>query len=568
MTAIVIQDFGGRMPRRSARLLPDNFAQVAENVKLIYGDLRGYQAFKLVHEFPTGTLPRRVWHIKNTELTQEAWYGSRDSHAVLLKSPIVNDAHDRFYLFQEGLPPKVTTFNDIKNNIPPSDLAFGQPVNKPVLTQTGGENDNVYTRVYGYTYVTSWGEESRLSPVESIDVKLDVTSVTIAITVGTPPAIAGRTFQWIRIYRTVTSTLGAQFYFLADVAYAPAGANYVDTKKDIEVVINSPLTSSENDPVPTGVWGARTMGNGSIVAFKGRDLYFSVPYLPHAWPEDWRLTVADTIVGVEVMGQNVMVLTNGFPVLVYGAYPDAMGMLRFDFPEPCIAYGSIVASPEGVYFGSYNGLCLFTPSGVDVISRGMLSRNDWRIDYVDVETRAERLSTRYIASTSSTNGYVIDGMEARIALTDITGWVTIGDISYDVFTADVLAISFDAVYAWDYHTEVESEYRWKSKKFVLPKPKSLGALMLHIEPHEGAIWAASSIHNPGYVYPDGMNKITQMLVKVYADGQLIFDRPVVDREQCRLPSETVATVWEVEVQGQARVQKIAIAETGRELEGI
>ena len=124
MTAIVIQDFGGRMPRRTARLLPENYAQVAENVKLVYGDLRGYQAFKLIHEFPTGTLPRRVWHLRNTAQTEEAWFGSRDPKAVLLKSPIVNDAYDRYYLFQEGLPTKVTTFDDIKNNVPPSNLAF------------------------------------------------------------------------------------------------------------------------------------------------------------------------------------------------------------------------------------------------------------------------------------------------------------------------------------------------------------------------------------------------------------------------------------------------------------
>lgn len=565
---IVIENFGGRMPQRAARLLDNSYAQVAENCKLLYGDLRGYQNFKLVHEFPTGKLPRRVWHLKNTTQTQDAWYGSQDHKATLLKSPIVNDAHERYYLFQEDQPPQVLTFAQIVAGSPSNDLAFGQPVNAPVLTPVGGVSENLVTRVYGYTYVTSWGEESRLSPVTSINCKQDVTSITVSITIGAAPHIEGRTFQWVRIYRTVTSEAGGQLYFVADVAYNATSVTYSDTNSDLKIVMNSPLTASSNDPVPDGVWGARVMGNGSIVGFKGRDLYFSVPYLPHAWPEDWRLTVADVIVGLEVQGQNVMVMTKGFPVLVYGSYPDAMAMLRFDFPEPCIAYGSIVASPEGIYFGSYNGLCLFTPSGVENITRSMISRNDWRNYYLDTETRAERLGTQYIASTTDTEGYVIDGLDPRIALTDLTGWLTVGDISNDIFTSDVLAISLDAVYVWDDPDGLEVEYRWKSKKFVLTKPASMGALMLHIEPRTEPAWVPTTIYNPGYSYPIDMDKETQMLVKVWRDGVLIFDRPVSDREQCRLPSDTVGTTWEVEVQGQCRVQRIAIAETGHALEGV
>jgi len=563
---IVIEDFGGRKPRRAARLLPPNFSQVAENCKLLYGDLRGYQDFRLVHEFPTSTLPRRVWHLKNTAQTEEAWYGSTDPKAALLKSPIVNDTHERYYLFQEGQPPKVLTFNDIVLGNPASELAFGQPLNAPTLTPTGGVSANLVTRVYGYTYVTSWGEESRLSPVTSINCKIDVTSITVNITIGTPPVIEGRTFQYVRIYRTVTSESGGQLYFVEDVAYNPAGVSYIDSNSDLAVAINSPLVSSKNDPVPDGVWGARTMGNGAMVAFKGRDLYFSVPYLPHAWPEDWRLTVADVIVGIEVQGQNVMILTNGFPVLVYGSYPDAMAMLRFDFPEPCIAYGSIVAAPEGVYFGSFNGLCLFKPNGVENLTREMIARNDWRNQYLDNETRAERLGTQYLASTSDTDGYVIDGLEERCALTDLTGWLTVGDISADVFTSDILAISFDAVYVWDDPEALEVDYRWKSKKYVLTKPASMGAMMIHLEPRTTDVWVPSTILNPGYDFPLEMDKASQMLVKVWRDGVLIFDRPVNDREQCRLDSETVGTTWEVEVQGQCRIQRIAIAETGSGLE--
>lgn len=577
MVAIVIQDFGGRLPRRAPRLLPDNFSQICENVNLAYGDLRGYHDFKLLHEFPTASGYKRVWRVKNTAQTLQAWYGSTDPNAVLVKSPLVNDSFDRYYLFQQSQPPQVLTFAQIAAGDPSANLAFSQPVNAPSLSPTGGVDTNLVTRVYAYTFVTSWGEESRLSPVTSINVKKDVTSVTVTCNTGVPasPAtIAGRTFTKVRIYRTVTSATGAQFYFLADATYVSnAAVAFVDDKSDLEIVINSPLIASQNDPVATGVWGTRVLANGALVAFKDRDIYFSVPFLPHAWPEDWRLTIADTIIGVEVMGQDVMVLTRGYPVLIYGSYPDAMGMLKFSFPEPCISYGSIVAAPEGVYFGSYSGLCLFTPDGVTNITSNIIDRNDWHTHYLSPDhdlgvdnTRAERQLSRYIAAKSDGTWYIIDGREARLSLSDLVGLETIGDLSADIFTGDILAISIDAVYSWDHHDEMEIEYRWKSKKFVLAKPKALGAMMLHIE-NRATEWSIdTSIVNPGYSFPSGMDKKTQMLVKVWADGRLIFDRLVSDHEQCRLPSETVATVWEVEVTGQCRVQKIAIAETGRELE--
>lgn len=565
MTAIVIQDFGGRLPRRAARLVPENFAQVAENCKLVYGDLRGYNDFTLLHEFPTASLPKQVWKVKNTAQTAEAWYGSPDPYATLIKSPIINDAFDRYYLFRKGQPPKILTFSDIVANSPGNDLAFSQPVTAPSLTPTGGSSTNLVTRVYTYTYVTNWGEESIIAPPTSINVKEDVTSVTVNITPGPPtPTIAGRSYQYIRIYRTVTGAVGGQFYYVTDVAYNAGGVSYVDNKADVIIAYNEALGSSENDPVPTGIWGARSMGNGSIVAFKDRDIYFSVPFLPHAWPQEWRLTVPDLIVGLEVQGQNVMVMTQGSPVLLYGVYPDVMGMLKFSFPEPCISYGSIVPAPEGVYYASYNGLVLFTGTGTQNITNDIISRDMWKTGYLDFNTRAERLGTRYIASKTDTKGYIIDGQEARIALVDLIGWLTVGDISSDGFTSDILAISLDAVYAFDNPEGSEIDYRWKSKQFVLAQPANMGALMLHLEPRTTE-WVPSGILNPGYTYPPDIDKKTQMLVKVWADGRLVFNRAVSDREQCRLPSNFVATVWEVEVQGQCRVERIGLAETGREL---
>ena len=58
------------------------------------------------------------------------------------------------------------------------------------------------------------------------------------------------------------------------------------------LALNSQLPEY-NDMPPSGLIGARVHPSGALVAFKDRQVYFSRPYLPHSWPEDWIVSLPD-----------------------------------------------------------------------------------------------------------------------------------------------------------------------------------------------------------------------------------------------------------------------------------
>ena len=564
MPDILVYDFGGRLPKRSKRLLPENYSQEANNVKLLSGELRGLHALSLVHEFPDATLPKSVWRVENTgEPKEDAWFSSQDPKAALVKSPLINDAFDRWFLFEDGQPAQVLTFTDIKNDTGPYALNFTHPTTPPTLVPTIFDaGAQLQTRVYVYTYVTEWGEESTPSAPQTVEVDEGGT-VAISDFYVPAPTIEGRAFETLRIYRTVTGEESTSFFFLADLTWLDD--LYVDSISSAIVALNETLTAANNEPAPDGLFGARIHPSGSTVAVKGRDIYFSKPYLPHAWPEEYRLSVADEIVGIEVFEQNTAIMTAGRPNLAYGATPENQGLLKFSFPEPCIAHGSIVGSPEGAYYASHQGLVLMTSIGPTNISRDIIGKEEWGNDYATPEMSCARYGTQYVGLESPTEGFIIDNSDTRIALTDIlaVGTQSFVSMTEDLYTGDVYLVAGDDVFLWDDPDAPEVDYMWKSKQQVIPKPVNQGMVQVHLEertieyvPPGGTL--------PG-AYPAeyaNIDKLNEVLVEVWVNDVRKFVGPCKNREQVRLPSGFKGDSWEFRITGQCRVYSIKLSETG------
>tara|TARA_R110000772_G_scaffold235182_2_gene346781 strand:- start:4997 stop:6520 length:1524 start_codon:yes stop_codon:yes gene_type:complete len=503
--------------------------------------------------------------LSSTASPTEAWFSSQDPKATLLKSPLTNDAFDRWYLFEEGQPVQVMTFTDIDNGTGPWDLNFTQPTTAPSCVPTVITPADVETRVYVYTYVTSWGEESAPSLPTTVDVD-EAGSVVVSGFYVPAPTIAGRTFDKVRIYRTVTGNASTAFFFLGEVT-SPVDT-FNDNISSSITTLNETLGSVDNVPSEDGLYGARVHPSGALVAFTGRDIYFSVPYLPHAWPGEYNISLADEIVGIEVFEQNIAVMTKGSPVLLYGAHPAAIGILRFSFPEPCIAYGSIVGAPEGAYYASHQGLVLFTAVGPTNITRQMISQEEWQNDYATDTMSSARWGTQYVSLETNNQGFIIDPQEARIALTDIKGSNNIVAVSSDIYTGDVYVVGGDDVFLWDDRTAPEVDYIWKSKQVVLPTPVNHGAVMVHLEPNATEYFPTTPVTTPPFpseYLSLSMDKKTEVLVEIWCNDARIFVGKCGDREQVRVPSGKKGDAWEVRITGQVRVYSINITEVGRGL---
>lgn len=571
MVEMTVQDFGGRLPSRSKRLLPENFSQEAYNTKLISGELRGLRAPSNVHTFTPGTDPARVWRVRRQDNPATSYWVTSDySNAELVKCPLVEDAYDRWYLFEPGQPAQVLTTDDMAAATGPWNLAFDYPTTAPTLVPTVNNAENVRDVVYVYTYVTSWGEESPPSNSQTVSVD-DAGSVVVSNFYTPVPAIAGRTYDKVRIYRSVTTGFQGGLFFVAEINYGTA--SYNDTLNDATVSLNEQLPSANWAAPVDGMWGARVHPSGALVAVKDRTVYFSEPYRPHVWPETYKLAVADDIVGIEVFEQNVGVFTKGRPVLIYGSTPSQTGLLKFGFPEPCVAYGSIIGSPEGAYYASHQGIVQFTATGPTNITRHVIAKEEWETQYLDDRMSAARFGTQYIAAERPGEGFILDTQEARIALTDFLfgSAVPVVSFSEDYYTGDIYLVAGDDVFLWDDSAAEEIDYIWKSKQQMLARPVNMGAIMVHLETRANQYVPSTPLDTPPFppeyveTEPEwiGMDKKTQVLVEVFMNDERVLAAAASDREQVRIPSGRKGDAFEVRITGQCRVYSVALTETGR-----
>lgn len=578
MAELKYTNFSGEIPIVSDRLLPLGFAKSAQNCNPETGELRGLRSpssrGELSDPSPRGLTPKRPFKLVEND-GSEQFVATATIEGEYLKSPLAGETLGRWYIFEPGLAPRVALFDDLLLLGDGDDIAFGQPTLAPTLVENpvGTPSPRLQTRVYVYTFVTTWGEESRASPSSSIIVP-ENGEVTVSGFHDTPsPSISGRSYDKIRIYRSVTSTEGGQLYFVDEIDYVDT--SYLDQKNSLEITFGSTLSSSAYDPPPSGIYGARVHPSGAFVAFKDRDVYFSIPYKPWAWPEDWKITVADEIVGIEMVGQQVLVMTKGRPAVIYGAEPGFMGLLNFPFSQPCVAYNTIVAFPEGVYYAGRDGLVFFDGTTPYVITKDMISRTDWQNNYLYDDIVCGRSGSRYIAySVANAAGFVMDQRGPRTSFIQISNLPCSGAFTTEMRENNLLMLDGDEVFEFDPADGFFTEYYWASGDAPLPRPVNFGSVFLQANPEgdpasnwflAGTPWGNTDKWLDGItVNPDDTyDRRKEAIVTVVGDGTIAFQGPMTDLQEERLLSGYKAHVWYVDVTGHIPIYSVFLTETGR-----
>ena len=544
MTAIKITNFGGLIPKVGAKLLPDNFATECVDVKLFSGELRGWPLLDQaspVKDFNDGVDYKYVSKLKAND-GSVTFFGSANELASIVPDPAIDESFDRYYLFEPGIPPAVATFTQIDLGQTPDKLALPLPTVAPTLVPTSGAPDGATPaedRVYLFTWQTTWGEETEPSPTATVTVATD-DSVDLT-NIEQPPAIPGRTWDKINIYRSAAGSISTTFFFVASIV--PPVAVYTDTLQTAFVVYNAVLTAFDNEAPPDGLQGARVHPSGALAAFLGRKVWFSRPFLPHAWPATTAITVDDDIVGIEIYGQSIAVMTETFIYLIYGQKPGQFGLRKFPFASPGLSYRSIVPTEGGVFFCSVRGLMFVDDSGPKNVTAKVVDFNEWEVDFFNGDVVAVMYGQIYMAWDRVSGGFMVDMREERSFITNWESTTGVTSISNDWYTGDILVTIGDKVFLWDdpdAGTDPRS-YTWKSKTFDLNKPVCFAAMYI-----EGNIGGTAQI-------------------QFFADTILRFDELVDFNQMRRLPSGFKARDWVVKIVSNDTLQNIAWAETGREL---
>lgn len=519
---IDLRGFAGEIPKMPDHYLPDTHAVSSEGAALDRGSLTGFRESVERHETPA---------VAETVYLHGGDWLSWATDADAVPGPV---ATDRLYVTRAGAAPIMRVDGA---EYP---LALPTPTVRPTVAITGTVNasEAVYV-AYGYTWVTSLGEETAISPISPPILWSDGVTVTVG---GMPSAFpTGRLVNGKRIYRTETSATGATELFF--VAQVPA-ANVSYVHNPATAPNQEPIATEGFGPVPTNLQGLTAMPNGIMAGFRGKEVWFCEPFQPHAWPLKYVLTTNDFIVGLAAFGSSLAVLTTGAPYVIQGLHPEAMSMDKIEGGLPCVAKKSIVDMGYAAIYASPDGLVQINSSGAQLISQGLWTPADW-FKMQPFNIRAARHGQRYAFL------YLPQGQSTRkLALVDTTGaqpfLVRASDTGRSLFTHPatgdlyILEAPGRKVLRFDPDAGAVQPYAWKSKPFRTLDSQTFGAVQVDTD---GAGGTLTTI--------------------IHADGAELHRSTARDRP-FRLP-DGAAKSWQIELQGTAEVVRVRMARTLQEL---
>jgi hypothetical protein len=527
---ITIPGFIGEVPRMHPRMLPETAAQLAENVFLERGSLNPATQEEAV----TTIAGSPVYFVRH----DGDWLGYA-TPVDAVQGPV---AQDRLYITGDGTP-KLRYDGAIR------ELAAQAPISAPTVTPGAVTDEDLEeATAFAYTFVTDLGEETEPSPLSAY-VNLAPDQEANVSNFSAPDASRG--FEKMRIYKTVTSLSGTtDLYFVAEVTHTaldPYGVlNYNPDAYTLAEVIAS---TDFNTPVAS-LTGITAMPNGMMAAFSGRDLYFCEPYQPHAWPVKYALKTDTPIVALCAFGSMLAILTEGTPYRAQGTAPENMVMEKVEENLPCVAPRGAVDIGYACVYPSTEGLVLMSGSGANIMSAGLFTLDQWRA-MGPATFRAGHFNGRYIFS------HLPAGAGGRQ-----TGLIDLRAEQPFLVQGDLAALSFvnsqsdGKLYAmtaggnvveWRPSAAAPKSFAWRSKLFELPYPENFACIKID-----------------GTAYDEAEGGTAAFACKVYADGSLIHTVSALNAP-ARLPSGFKAHEWEIEITGNAEIERIVLAETMEEL---
>jgi hypothetical protein len=525
-----ITDFAGIAPVVAPHKLAP-LAQVAKNAQLERGQLEAMKG----NAFVASTQLNNVQSIARYQPGETAYWFEFSTHVDMVPSQIFGSARSEMY-WTDGVKPKRTTSSIATASAPYPSASFSLGVPAPsgqitagnitgAAPETAFEREN---RVYVVTFVTEEGYEGAPSLPVTIELGTEQGCTLSNIPTSTP---GNYNITRKRIYRGTTAS--PQLHFLTELSLSVA--SYADTTASL--ALGEALSTYDYDLPPDDLIGLTVMPNGVLAGFNDNQLCFSEPFLPYAWPNEYRPTTENPIVGIASIGYGLLVVTTGRPYLALGTTPKSIELKQMDSNQSCVSKRSLVDVGNAVIYASPDGLAQGSASGVQLISDDLFSRDQWQALKPE-SIHAYYHDEKYIFfydNGGKQGGYILDPSAKTGALTELDFYV---DSGFNDLATDTLYLLKDGDILSFQHGEPVS-YTWRSAQFQLP----------NLMPYSVCRVVAES-------YP--------------ADISIIYDgeetvMTYVDDQPFRFPAGRRARFVEVELRGTNSVKQVML---GNDMESV
>lgn len=461
---IALENFNGLAPLIEPRRLADDMATIASNCVFEEKTIRPLRAPLAAGVTLAGTTVSVV-PVSGTlvEFNEDVDFA---------RSPVRNDAYQRIYVTDSAYPKVRSGAAEYRLGIPRPTAAPGATATDIPDPANDEELLEAETLYYTFCYVDSYGAEGPNSPVSGVVERVRNTDVNLTF-----PAVPSGDYNFgagakIRIYRSNTGSSETEFQFVADVAIGTAAWTDTVLNEALGEVIPSAEWIGPPDDSPDWpdgpLQGITAMPNGVLAGFTGRTLHFSEPYVPHAWPLKYRITVPADIVGLAMTAAGLFVATEGKPVLIVGAEPASFSDIPMDGDAslPCVSKRSLVDMGDYCIYASDEGLALAEGTRVTNITQNLISKTDWQA-YNPDSMIAGSHNGRYVAFYDTgvvQAGLIFDPLGERNALVETNIY---SELVYTLPRSSTLYIRQGTdLCQWD--AGVNLTYTWQSKTFVIP----------------------------------------------------------------------------------------------------
>jgi len=562
--------FSGLAPAVSPRLLAEQFAQTADNIDFESGRLSAITdnsvEFALISGFRNS-----IYYYRDT-----TWLEWNEDYVKAVEGPIPGDTTDRLYWTGQDFPRMgtVSTIVSGASGYPANSFRLGvpAPANAPSISKTGtaDETQTPDDVAYVYTFVTAFGEEGPPSPASAVLERTDTESVTISMPSADHPngnynfSVPDGALK--RIYRSNTGSTNTTFQFVAEVPFSTV--SYTDTSASAalgEVLPSETWIGPPDDNAslyPDGpLQGLIAVANGTFAGFTGKRFCLSEPYLPHAWPIGYRITVEENIVAIGAVGNGVICLTDGSPYFVTGTEPSAMTAIRVDLAQACVNKHSVVDMGNYLLYASPDGLCAVSGGEGTVITKGLVSIKQWNADFNPTTFKAFRHEGTYVAFWDG-GGFVYDPRAEETALSKLTGNDTIRGGYMNPKDGELYLIVAGEIKKYRGGTTPRT-LAWKSKQIVMPAPTSMAWVSVTAQdyPVSVRVWA-DGVLIANYSVDEAAGVYTQTTTVPVGISAGTLREPIM-----RLPA-VVGRVWEVEVSGAVDIDEVCLAQSIDEIRSV
>lgn len=525
--------FKGCVPRANPRMIPDTVGQVAANCKTDSGTMRPFQATVIKNT------PSKAGTKKSIYLYRDVFWLHWITDVDVVRGPIAGNTQDRMYWTGDGAP-KVSDASIITagggTNYPTTSYLLGVPAPSTCLVAipqgAAGDPTQLESRAYVMTFVSVWGEESPPCPV-SLIIKVGPAQEVLLSSLALLPSgafnIVGR-----RIYRTATGPTGTDYRFVATLA--AAAVSYTD--KVATGSLGEAIPSTTWDMPPDNMHSLKLHPSGFMVGISGKDICFSELYMPHAWPEGYRVPINHTPIGLGIFGNTVLVMTDSHPYAITGTDPASMMVEKLEINQACVSKRGIVDIGEAVAYPSPDGLIVIGPGVAKNVTENIYRRDQWQAMGPSSIVSAFHDGKYY--GFFPTYGIVLDFSGEDVKTIDIAVTAAYADPITDTLYLQVGA----NIVAWDSSPIATfAEMRWRSKIFVAPHP----------------IAGPGVAHVRAKAYPVTLN--------LYADGLLKHSQTVTSSNPFRLPAGYHFEEYEIEIRSFNEIYSAVVASTMAELKG-